>query len=95
MDTNAEPEQNRHTTNPAGPPIRQLFRGVIADRMPGPRPPQAAMLFDAVADLVKSLCETCTGWTNLSWIGEAPGCFPSAIAESCHALRWTGATDDT
>lgn len=46
------------------------------------------MLLDAVADLVKSLCETRTGWTNLSWIGEAPGCFPSAIPECmpCAAL---------
>ncbi|MEU9141338.1 hypothetical protein AB0D33_36300 [Streptomyces sp. NPDC048404] len=50
MDTNAEPEQTRHTTNAACPPIRHLFRDVIADLMPGPRPPQAAMLFDAEVD---------------------------------------------
>ncbi|MFJ4851470.1 hypothetical protein [Streptomyces sp. NPDC088733] len=50
MDTNAEPEQTRHTTNGAGPPIRQLFRDVIADRLPGRRPPQAAMLFDGEVD---------------------------------------------
>lgn len=49
MDTNAEPEQTRHTTNAAGPPIRQLFRDVIADRMQGPRPPQATMLFEGEA----------------------------------------------
>ncbi|MFI6289621.1 hypothetical protein ACIBCM_33635 [Streptomyces sp. NPDC051018] len=50
MDTDAEPGQTRHTPNAAGPPIRQLFRDVIADRMPGPRPPQAAMLFDTETD---------------------------------------------
>ncbi|GGT36489.1 hypothetical protein GCM10010271_45580 [Streptomyces kurssanovii] len=46
MDRHAEPEQTGHDTTASGPPIRQLFRDVIADRMPGPRPPQAAMLFD-------------------------------------------------
>ncbi|MFC9623924.1 hypothetical protein ACFTXM_29360 [Streptomyces sp. NPDC056930] len=33
-----------------GPPIRQTFRDVIADRLPGPQPPQAAMLFEPSAD---------------------------------------------
>lgn len=61
MDTNAEPEQTRHTTNAAGPPIRQLFRDVIADRMQGPRPPQAAMLFDGEVD-------PC--WDDRSFLGD-------------------------
>jgi hypothetical protein len=39
MDTHAEPEQTR-----------QLFRDVIADRMPGCRPPQAVMLFGSEID---------------------------------------------
>ncbi|MGP4088290.1 hypothetical protein [Streptomyces sp. KR55] len=34
----------------SGPPIRQLFRAVIADRLPDGRPPQAAMLFDWEVD---------------------------------------------
>lgn len=50
MDTHTEPEQSRHHTDAAGPPVRQLFRNVIADRLPGPRPSQAAMLFDAETD---------------------------------------------
>ncbi|MFV5994985.1 hypothetical protein ACNPQM_21620 [Streptomyces sp. NPDC056231] len=33
-----------------GPPIRRTFRDVIADRLPGPQPPQAAMLFEPSAD---------------------------------------------
>ncbi|MEV5546796.1 hypothetical protein AB0L35_11825 [Streptomyces sp. NPDC052309] len=33
-----------------GPPIRRIFRDVVADRVPGPRPPQAAMLFQPSAD---------------------------------------------
>ncbi|MFD5814140.1 hypothetical protein [Streptomyces sp. NPDC127038] len=61
MDTDAEPEQTQRTTNAAGPPIRQLFRDVIADRMPGPRPPQAAMLFDAQVD-------SC--WDDRSFLGD-------------------------
>ncbi|MEU4173307.1 hypothetical protein AB0F46_41540 [Streptomyces sp. NPDC026665] len=61
MDTNAEPEQTQHITNAAGPPIRQLFRDVIADRMQGPRPPQAAMLFDAEVD-------PC--WDDRSFLGD-------------------------
>jgi hypothetical protein len=61
MDTNAEPEQPRRTTNAAGPPIRQLFRDVIADRVPCPRPPQAAMLFDAEADPY---------WDDRSFLGD-------------------------
>lgn len=51
MDTHAAPEQPRHDAIAAGPPIRQLFRDVIADHLPGPRPPQAAMLFSAEIDL--------------------------------------------
>ncbi|MER7196704.1 hypothetical protein CG723_41035 [Streptomyces sp. CB01635] len=50
MDTHADPEQPRHDAIAAGPPIRQIFRDVIADRLPGPRPPQAAMLFSAEID---------------------------------------------
>lgn len=33
-----------------GPPIRRIFRDVITDRVDGPRPPQAAMLFEPTAD---------------------------------------------
>ncbi|WP_405658598.1 hypothetical protein OG379_02060 [Streptomyces sp. NBC_01166] len=44
------PEQSRHDAIAAGPPIRKLFRDVIADRLPGPRPPQAAMLLSAEID---------------------------------------------
>lgn len=33
-----------------GPPIRRTFRDVIADRLSGPLPPQAAMLFEPLAD---------------------------------------------
>ncbi|MFJ4188142.1 hypothetical protein [Kitasatospora sp. NPDC089509] len=47
MDMHADPEQPGSGAIASGPPIRQLFRGVIADRLPGLRPPQAAMLFDA------------------------------------------------
>jgi hypothetical protein len=50
MDTHAEPEQTQHDAVVCGPPIRQLFRDVIADRMPGRRPPQALMLFGSEAD---------------------------------------------
>ncbi|WP_432251039.1 hypothetical protein ACRAR1_29365 [Streptomyces sanyensis] len=61
MDTNAEPEQTRHATNATGPPIRQLFRDVIADRVQTPRPPQAAMLFDGEVD-------PC--WDDRSFLGD-------------------------
>ncbi|CAM5273348.1 hypothetical protein GCM10010329_79000 [Streptomyces spiroverticillatus] len=61
MDTNAEPELAQHTTNAAGPPIRQLFRDVIADRIQGPRPPQAAILFDDEVD-------PC--WDDRSFLGD-------------------------
>ncbi|MFB7956274.1 hypothetical protein [Streptomyces sp. NPDC056045] len=50
MDTHAEPEQTRPDTIVSGPPIRRLFRDVIADRMPGRRPPQAVMLFGSKTD---------------------------------------------
>jgi hypothetical protein len=50
MDTHAEPEQAPYGTTVSGPPIRQLFRDVIADRMPGRRPPQAMLLFGSEAD---------------------------------------------
>ncbi|GAA3030702.1 hypothetical protein GCM10020229_47640 [Kitasatospora albolonga] len=50
MDTHAEPEPPRTDAIASGPPIRQLFRNVIADCLPGRRPPQAAMLFDAEID---------------------------------------------
>lgn len=33
-----------------GPPIRRTFRDVIADRLSDPLPPQAAMLFEPLAD---------------------------------------------
>ncbi|MEU5660507.1 hypothetical protein ABZ802_33565 [Streptomyces sp. NPDC047737] len=49
MDTHAA-QQRRQDATAAGPPIRQLFRDVIADRLTGPRPPQAAMLFGAEID---------------------------------------------
>ncbi|MEU1428387.1 hypothetical protein ABZ412_15065 [Nocardia sp. NPDC005746] len=35
---------------PDEPPIRQVFREVIADRLTGPQPPQAAMLFQSSVD---------------------------------------------
>ncbi|MFF5505907.1 hypothetical protein [Streptomyces roseolus] len=50
MNTSAEPEQTRSDAIASGPPIRQLFRDVIADRLPNCRSPQAAMLFDAEVD---------------------------------------------
>jgi hypothetical protein len=50
MDTHAEPEQTRHDAIASGLPIGQLFRDVIADRLPSRRPPQAAMLFDVEID---------------------------------------------
>ncbi|WP_327166109.1 hypothetical protein [Streptomyces zaomyceticus] len=46
----AEPERTRYDAIASGPPIRKLFRDVVADRLPGRRPPQAVMLFDAGAD---------------------------------------------
>ncbi|MFE4497011.1 hypothetical protein ACFRKD_31660 [Streptomyces niveus] len=61
MDTHAEPEQTRHDAIVAGPPIRQLFRDVIDDRLPGRRPRQAAMLFDAEID-------PC--WDDRSFLGD-------------------------
>ena len=61
MNTNAEPEQTRSSAIASGPPIRQLFRDVISDRLPGPRPPQAAMLFDAEVD-------PC--WDDRSFLGD-------------------------
>ncbi|MGW7582740.1 hypothetical protein ACWGKU_28805 [Kitasatospora sp. NPDC054768] len=61
MDTHAEPEQIRHGAVASGPPIRQLFRDVIADRLPGRRPPQAAMLFDAEID---------PSWDDRSFLGD-------------------------
>ncbi|MER7540092.1 hypothetical protein ABTX77_35730 [Streptomyces sp. NPDC097704] len=50
MNASAEPVQPRSRPIASGPPIRRLFQEVIADRLPGPRPPQAAMLFDAEVD---------------------------------------------
>lgn len=54
MDTHATPEPTRYDPAPdaitPGPPIRLLFRDVIADRMPERRPPQAALLFDSEID---------------------------------------------
>ncbi|MFF3123762.1 hypothetical protein ACFVRD_15695 [Streptomyces sp. NPDC057908] len=54
MDTHAASEPIRHDPPhdaiTPGPPIRQLFRDVIADRLPDRRPPQAAILFGSEAD---------------------------------------------
>ncbi|MFI0968339.1 hypothetical protein ACH4S8_44460 [Streptomyces sp. NPDC021080] len=50
MDTHAALEQTQHDAIACGPPIRQLFRDVIADRLPGCLPLQAAMLFDSETD---------------------------------------------
>ncbi|MFB8041891.1 hypothetical protein ACFC8F_11420 [Streptomyces hydrogenans] len=50
MDPHAAPEQTRHDAISCGPPIRQLFREVIADRMPDRMPLQAAMLFGPQID---------------------------------------------
>ncbi|MGW2050936.1 hypothetical protein ACWCPF_38105 [Streptomyces sp. NPDC001858] len=50
MHTHAAPEQTQHDATACGPPIRQLFRDVIADRLPDRRPLQAAMLFDSEID---------------------------------------------
>ncbi|MFB7476870.1 hypothetical protein [Kitasatospora sp. NPDC056184] len=61
MDTHAEPEQTRHVAIASGPPARQLFRDVIADRLPGRRLPPAAMLFDAEAD---------PSWDDRSFLGD-------------------------
>ncbi|MGW5233018.1 hypothetical protein ACWEQU_12100 [Streptomyces nodosus] len=45
---------NMHTPDrndlPDEPPIRRVFRDVIADRLTDPRPPQAAMLFQSSVD---------------------------------------------
>lgn len=45
---------NMHTSDrndlPDEPPIRRVFRDVIADRLADPRPPQAAMLFQSSVD---------------------------------------------
>ncbi|MFD4377579.1 hypothetical protein [Streptomyces sp. NPDC058486] len=84
MDVHAELEQTRHDTTVSGPPIRRLFRDVIADRMPGRRPPQAVMLFDSgidprgddrsfLADFYNEILhqDTCRPATadGLSWVG--------------------------
>ncbi|MDQ0578045.1 hypothetical protein [Streptomyces rishiriensis] len=61
MDTHADPEQPRHDAIGIGPPIRQLFRDVIADRLPGHSPPQAAMLFGA---------EIAPCWDDRSFLGD-------------------------
>ncbi|MFF7453429.1 hypothetical protein [Kitasatospora sp. NPDC008115] len=51
MDAHAEPQPMRHEAIASAPPtVRQLFRDVIADRLPGRRPPQAALLFCAETD---------------------------------------------
>ncbi|MFF2820493.1 hypothetical protein ACFVT9_33830 [Kitasatospora cineracea] len=61
MDTHAEPEPPGTDAIASGPPIRQLFRDVIADRLPGQRPPQAAMLFDGEID---------PSWDDRSFFGD-------------------------
>ncbi|MGW8767761.1 helix-turn-helix domain-containing protein [Streptomyces sp. NPDC055815] len=50
MNTSAEPEPTRSYAIASGPPIRQLFRDVISDRLPSPGPPQAVMLFGSEVD---------------------------------------------
>ncbi|MET9540545.1 hypothetical protein ABZY16_24030 [Streptomyces sp. NPDC006553] len=64
MDAHIEPEQSRHDVIASGPPVRQLFREVVADRLPGRRPPQAAMLFGAEVD-------PC--WDERSFLGDFYG----------------------
>ncbi|WP_435190526.1 hypothetical protein [Streptomyces sp. bgisy126] len=61
MDTHAAPEQTRHHAISCGPPIRQLFRDVIADRLPDRMPLQAAMLFGS---------ETNPAWDDRSFLAE-------------------------
>ncbi|MFF3598080.1 hypothetical protein [Kitasatospora indigofera] len=61
MDMHAEAEQIRCGAGAFDPPIRQLFRDVIVDRLPGRRPPQAAMLFDARTD---------SSWDDRSFLGD-------------------------
>ncbi|MCX4816606.1 hypothetical protein OG601_39055 [Streptomyces sp. NBC_01239] len=50
MDTDAAPEQTRQDAISCGPRIRQLFRDVIADRMPDHMPLQTAVLFGPEVD---------------------------------------------
>ncbi|MFG2659264.1 hypothetical protein [Streptomyces sp. NPDC048425] len=61
MDTQAEPEQTRRDAIAAGSPIRQLIRDVIAERLPGRRLPEAAMLFGA---------EIAPSWDDRSFLGD-------------------------
>ncbi|WAZ19035.1 hypothetical protein STRCI_000055 [Streptomyces cinnabarinus] len=48
--TGAELREAWRTGRVFGPPIRRIFRDVVSDRLKGPHPPQAAMLFDPLAD---------------------------------------------
>ncbi|WP_046777044.1 hypothetical protein [Streptomyces yangpuensis] len=48
--THAASEQIRHDAISCGPPIRRLFRDVVADRLPDRMPLQAAMLFGSETD---------------------------------------------
>ncbi|MFF3017217.1 hypothetical protein [Streptomyces sp. NPDC057939] len=50
MDMHAAPEQTLHDAISCGPPVRQLFRDVIADRLLDRLPLQAAMLFGSAID---------------------------------------------
>ncbi|MFJ6438699.1 hypothetical protein [Streptomyces sp. NPDC091416] len=61
METHAAPEQTQHDAIPCGPPIRQLFRDVIADRVPDRMPLQAAMLFGSEID---------PAWDDRSFLAE-------------------------
>ncbi|MFF5922613.1 hypothetical protein ACFY8C_30415 [Streptomyces flavochromogenes] len=61
MDTDVAREQPRHSASGAGPPIRRLFRDVVADRLPARRPPQAAMLFGTEVD---------PSWDDRSFLGD-------------------------
>ncbi|MFB7373458.1 hypothetical protein ACFC0D_26835 [Streptomyces sp. NPDC056222] len=47
---NADLREAWRTGRVFGPPIRRIFRDVISDRLKGPHPPQAAMLFELTAD---------------------------------------------
>lgn len=48
--TSADLREAWRTGRVFGPPIRRIFRDVISDRLKGPHPPQAAMLFEPSAD---------------------------------------------